>query len=76
MWSCFSIIPTLTDHKALKGVNGPVQEQIVEMTGQTSPDARAKLWETPSKRLYFMTPGTLKNDIRKGSECMILYMRI
>ena len=38
----------------------------MEMTGQTNPDARALLWEKPNTRLYFMTPGTLKNDIKKG----------
>ena len=43
-----------------------MQEQIQEMTGQTNPDTRATLWEMPNKRLYFMTPGTLKNDIKKG----------
>lgn len=36
------------------------------MTGTTNPDKRAQLWEDPDKRLYFMTPGTLKNDIVKG----------
>ena len=38
----------------------------MEMTGTTNPDRRAELWEMPDKRLYFMTPGTLKNDIAKG----------
>jgi len=39
----------------------------VEMTGTTNPDRRAELWEMPDKRLYFMTPGTLKNDLAKGA---------
>lgn len=39
----------------------------MELTGQTNPDRRAELWLEPNKRLYFMTPGTLKNDIRKGA---------
>ena len=37
------------------------------MTGSTNPDRRAELWELPYKRLFFMTPGTLKNDIAKGA---------
>lgn len=36
------------------------------MTGTTNPDRRAELWEMPDKRLFFMTPGTLKNDLAKG----------
>ena len=43
-----------------------MQEHIVEMTGTTNPDKRAELWDMPNKRLYFMTPGTLKNDVVKG----------
>ena len=43
------------------------QDSIVEMTGTTNPDRRAELWEMPDKRLYFMTPGTLKNDLAKGA---------
>ena len=39
----------------------------MEMTGTTNPDRRAELWEMPDKRLYFMTPGTLKNDLAKGT---------
>jgi ERCC4-related helicase len=46
----------------------PAQEHIVEMTGATSPDRRAELWEMPDKRLFFMTPGTLKNDLAKGAQ--------
>ena len=38
----------------------------MEMTGATNPDRRAELWEMPDKRLFFMTPGTLKNDLAKG----------
>ena len=45
-----------------------MQDQIVEMTGTTNPDKRAQLWEMPNKRLYFMTPGTLRNDIAKGAQ--------
>ena len=39
----------------------------MEMTGTTNPDRRAELWEMPDKRLFFMTPGTLKNDLAKGA---------
>ena len=39
----------------------------MEMTGTTNPDRRAELWEMPDKRLFFMTPGTLKNDLAKGT---------
>jgi len=47
----------------------------VEMTGTTNPDRRAELWEMPDKRLYFMTPGTLKNDLAKGERLARLHLR-
>ena len=41
------------------------------MTGTTNPDRRAELWEMPDKRLFFMTPGTLKNDLAKGVKAAV-----
>ena len=55
-------------HRPSRSSAALTQDHIVEMTGATSPDRRAELWEMPDKRLFFMTPGTLKNDLAKGAQ--------
>ena len=49
--------------EACKGV-GIMEEQMIELTGHVTPSNRLSLWK--SKRVFFMTPQVLHNDIQKA----------
>ncbi|PGH07211.1 hypothetical protein AJ79_06315 [Helicocarpus griseus UAMH5409] len=46
------------------GIVGIPRSQTVLLTGETSPGIRAEEWK--SKRVFFMTPQTLINDLKNG----------
>ncbi|KAL6658464.1 hypothetical protein ACP70R_004050 [Stipagrostis hirtigluma subsp. patula] len=54
--------------KACHNTVGIPQEWAIEMTGHRSPSERSSLWR--SKRVFFVTPQTLENDIQSGI-CMV-----
>jgi Fanconi anemia group M protein len=50
--------------EACHNVVGIPQHDTAEMTGQMLPKEREKQW--PTKRVFFVTPHVLANDIKKG----------
>ncbi|PWA45681.1 DEAD/DEAH box RNA helicase family protein [Artemisia annua] len=51
--------------EACHNIVGISQEWTVDLTGQTCPTKRVKLWQ--EKRIFFVTPQVLEKDIQTGS---------